>query len=99
MTCSKTPNPPGGVTSLSITAAGAGRELAAWTYAVRAEYYRLFLKRVGVDAEPVNITDPTDLEYTLKDLTAGATIEVHIVPMNDAGPGPESPMVSKVVGA
>jgi hypothetical protein len=93
------PSAPLGVASLTVTAAGAGRELAAWTYAVRAESYRLFLKRTGVDAEPVNIADPADLEYTIKDLTPGTTIEVYVVPRNDGGDGPASPTVSKVVGA
>lgn len=93
------PSAPGGVATLTVTAAGTGRELAAWPYAARAEYYRVFLKRVGVDADPVNIADPHDLEYTLKSLTPGGTIEVYVVPMNDGGAGAASPTVSKVVGA
>jgi hypothetical protein len=93
------PSAPLGVSALTVTAAGAGRELVAWPYAVRAEYYRVFLKRVGTDAEFINVDDPRDLEYTLKDLTPGTTIEVYVVPMNDGGPGPASPTVSKVVGA
>jgi len=93
------PNPPQGVGSLTVTAAGAGRELAAWPYAVRAEYYRVFLKRVGVDGDFLNVADPKDLEFTLKNLTAGSTIEVYVVPMNDGGSGDASPKVSKVVGA
>jgi hypothetical protein len=87
------------VSALTVTAAGAGRELVAWLYAVRAEYYRVFLKRVGTDADFINVDDPRDLEYTLKGLTPGTTIEVYVVPMNDGGPGPASPTVSKVVGA
>jgi hypothetical protein len=93
------PNAPEGVASLTVTAAGTGRELASWEYAPRAEYYRVFLKRVGTDPEAVNVADPKDLEFTLKGLTAGSTIEVYVVPMNDGGPGPASPTVSKVVGA
>ena len=93
------PNPPLGVSSLTVTSAGAGRELVAWPYAVRAEYYRVFLKRVGVDVSPVNIADPKDLETVLKGLTAGSTIEVYVVPMNAGGAGPASPTVTKVVGA
>ena len=88
------PTVPEGVGSLTVTAAGVGRLLAAWTYAVRAEYYRVFLKRVGVDDEAVNVADPRDLEYTLKDLTPGTTVEVFVVPMNGAGAGGASPTVS-----
>ena len=93
------PNPPLGVASLTVTAAGPGRELAAWPYAVRAEYYRLFLKRIGVDADFVNVADARDLEHTFKGLTPGTTIEAYVVPMNDGGAGPASPTVSKGVGA
>lgn len=91
------PTAPLGVASLTLTEAGAGRLLAQWPYAVRAEYYRLFLKRVGIDEEAVNIADPKDLGYTLKDLAPGTTVEVHVVPMNDAGAGPASPTVTAVV--
>lgn len=82
-----------------MTTAGAGREHLAWPYAVRADYYRVYLKRVGTDADFVNVADPRDLEYTHKGLTAGSTIATYVVPMNDGGPGPASPTVTKVAGA
>jgi hypothetical protein len=93
------PNPPEGVTALTVTAAGPGREHLAWPYTPRAEYFRVFLKRVGTDTEFINVADPRDLEYTHKGLTAGSTIETYVVPMNDGGAGPASPTVTKVVGA
>lgn len=88
------PNPPEGVGSLVLTAAGAGRVLFSWLYAVRAEYYRIFLKRVGVDTEFINVDDANDLEYIAKALAPGSTIEGYIVPMNTGGAGPASPTVS-----
>lgn len=91
------PTVPLGVGSLTLSGAGTGRLLAQWPYAVRAEYYRLFLKRVGVDEEAVNIADPKDLAFTLKDLTPGTTVEVYVVPMNGAGAGAASPTVTGVV--
>ena len=33
----------------------------------------------------MNVEDPKDLEFTLKGLTAGSTIEVYVVPINDGG--------------
>jgi hypothetical protein len=93
------PHAPEGVSALTVTAAGAGKELVAWPYVARAEYYRLFLKRTGTDADFVNVADPRDLEFTLKGLTAGSTIELYVVPMNDGGAGEASPTVVKVVGA
>ncbi|MEQ1863001.1 MAG: fibronectin type III domain-containing protein, partial [Chthoniobacteraceae bacterium] len=93
------PNPPGGVATLTVTTAGIGRELAVWSYGVRAEYYRVFLKRVGTDDDFINVADAHDLEHTLKNLTVGGTIELYVVPMNDGGTGAASPTVTKVVGA
>ena len=93
------PSAPLGVSTLTVTAAGAGRELVAWSYAARADYYRLYLKRVGTDAQALNVADPRDLEHTLKNLTPGTTIEVYVVPTNGGGGGAASPTVSKVVGA
>ena len=71
------PNPPEGVTTFTLTSAGTGRELGQWSYAVRAEYYRMFLQRVGVDADFANVEDPRDLEFTLKGLTPGTVIKGH----------------------
>lgn len=58
---------------------------------MRAEHYCVFLKRGGEDADPVNVADPNDLEFTLKGLPPGAAIEVCVVPMNDGGVGPHRP--------
>lgn len=91
------PTPPLAVATLTLSPAGAGRLLAEWSYAVRAEYYRVFLKTTGSPDAAVNIADPQDLEYTLKGLTSGTTVEVQVVPMNDAGAGPASPVVTAVV--
>lgn len=93
------PTPPLGVDSLTLSAAGSGRELLVWPYAKRAEYYRVFLKRVGIDADFVNVADPKDLEYTLKGLPPGTEIAVYVTPMNGAGAGPSSPTVTKIAGA
>ena len=67
--------------------------------AVRAEYYRLFLQRIGLDPDFVNVAAPRELEFTIKDLPANTVIRVYVVPMNDGGAGPASPTAEKVVGA
>ncbi len=94
-----TPSLPAGITALTVTSAGPGKELLQWPYATRMEMTRLFLQRVGTDADFINVADSRDLEYTLKDLTPGATIKVYAAPHNAAGDGPPSPVVTKVVGA
>jgi hypothetical protein len=37
--------------------------------------------------------------YTLKGLTPGTVIKAYVVPMNDGGAGPASPVVEKTVPA
>lgn len=90
------PTPPLGVASLTLSPAGPGRLLAEWTYAVRASYYRVMVQRMNLDPASVNVADPKDLECTLKNLPAGTTVQVHVIPMNAAGAGPASPVVSAV---
>ncbi|MBL9153524.1 MAG: fibronectin type III domain-containing protein [Verrucomicrobiales bacterium] len=92
------PTPPEGVASLVMTSAGAGRELLEWPYATRVEYFRIFMKREGIDPDYVNVADARDLSYTLRNLTPGETISVYIEPNNVAGAGPASPVVTKVLG-
>jgi hypothetical protein len=93
------PNPPEPVASLTLTAAGTGRELAEWPHARRATYYRVFIQVQGVDADFRFVDRTEDLDFILKDLTPGATIAVHIVAANEGGEAPPSPAVTKVVGA
>ena len=38
-------------------------------------------KRVGIDADFINVNAPKDLEYTMKILVPGSTIEAYVVPM------------------
>jgi len=72
------PTAPEAVTTLTITPAGTGRELVEWPCARRANYYRVFLKRIGTDSAFVNVDDAGDLDFVLKNLTPGATIEVYL---------------------
>ena len=52
------PNPPEAVASVTLTAAGTGREEAEWLHARRATYYRVFKKVAGVDADFGFVDDP-----------------------------------------
>ncbi len=93
------PNPPEAVASLTLTAAGAGRELAEWPHARRATYYRAFIQVQGVDAAFRFVERTEDLDYVFKGLTAGTTVAFQIVAANDGGEAAPSPTVTKVVGA
>ena len=93
------PNPPEPVTSVTLTALGGGREALSWTPAVRAAYYRIFIKIDGVDEDFRFLKKDEDLDHTLAELTPGATISVYVVAANEGGEAAPSPTVTKVVGA
>ncbi len=91
------PTPPVAIPSLTLTPLGGGKVLAEWPYATRMEMTRLFLQRMGTDAAALNIADPKDLAFTLKDLTPGSTIKVYVVAHNAGGDSAPSPTVTAVV--
>ncbi len=93
------PNPPEAVSSLIMTAVGAGKEELAWTRARRATYYRIFIKIDGVDADFRFLKRDSDLDHTLPNLTPGTTISAYVIAANDGGEAAPSPTVTKVVGA
>jgi len=92
------PNPPQPVASLTMTSTGTGREELAWTPAVRATYYRIFIKIEGVDEDFRYLKVDHDLDHVLKDLTPGSTISAYVIAANDGGEASPSPTVTKVVG-
>lgn len=89
---------PGPVAHLILTPGSAGMIFADWDDARRATRYRVLRKIPGTDAEPVEITGTlTESEYTLTGLPSGATVEIPIVAVNDAGDGPLTATATIVV--
>lgn len=91
------PTAPLGITSLTLTNVAGHKILAEWTYATRMGGTRLKVQRVGTDANLVNAGTADGLEKVLEGFTAGTTVNVQVIPYNDAGDGPGSPVVSLVV--
>lgn len=80
---------------LVLTPGAAGSVLADWADALRAARYRVWLQRVGVDADFVAVQTVNDSDATLAGLTTGQTIKVRITAANDSGesqPGDEVPI-------
>jgi len=50
--------------------------------AARAEYYRVYKRIRGVDAEPVAVGSPTDPDFTLERLPRNAEIELSVSAVN-----------------
>jgi hypothetical protein len=92
------PSLPEAVASLTATSAGPEKELLEWPYAARVEFFRLWVKREGVDEDFVKVADPRDLAYTLKNLPAGTVYAAYVEAVNAAGAGPASPTVTRTAG-
>lgn len=90
----KTPDVP---TAMTVTAGLPGCEHANWPPARRADHYRLYKKVVGVDDDFVYVSGPTDCEFTYTDLPSGATVQLTMSAVNDAGESAKCAPVQVVV--
>ncbi|MDB6029506.1 MAG: hypothetical protein JWM68_5729 [Verrucomicrobiales bacterium] len=72
---------------------GPGTSALKWKAPARAEYYRVYKRVIGVDAEPVAVGSPADLDFTLENLPANSTVEVYVSAVNNGG---ESALSEKV---
>jgi hypothetical protein len=91
------PSPPLGIADLTLTTPAPKKIHAAWTYATRMTGTRLRTKRQGIDTDWVNAGTADGLEKTLEGFTAGQVVEVQVIPYNDGGDGPGSPVRTVVV--
>ncbi|MEK6262660.1 MAG: fibronectin type III domain-containing protein [Planctomycetota bacterium] len=69
----------------ALTNAGPGRVFATWTAAARALRYHIWTQIVGVDSDFVNFMTASDTEALLQNLPSGATLNVRLTAVNDAG--------------
>lgn len=89
---------PGQPSNVVVSAAGPGALLVVIDGARRANSFNYYRKIIGTDTEPVKATNTEGTQYTLTGLPTGATVEVTVTGVNDAGEGPASAPVSVVVG-
>ncbi len=83
--------------NVTATAQGGGDVLVKTDGALRASSYNYYKKVVGVDAEPVKVKHTDGEQFTIEDLPAGATVEITVAGVNDAGEGqPSAPVVVTV---
>jgi hypothetical protein len=92
-------NPPGAdetpdvVTGVTAVLIGPNAVAMKWGASARAAYYRVWQRVVGVDAEPVAVGSPADIDFTLENLPAAATVEIYLSAVNTGG---ESALSEKV---
>ncbi|MDB6027817.1 MAG: hypothetical protein JWM68_4040 [Verrucomicrobiales bacterium] len=64
-----------------------------WAAAPRAEYYRVWIRVVGVDAEYRAVGSPADIDFTIENLPTNATIDIIVTAVNNGGEGARSEAV------
>lgn len=91
------PTPPEAITSLTATALGGGKVLLQWPYATRMGGTRVLALHQGVDTDFISLGTVNGLTMLVEDETPGVTIQFKVIPYNDGGDGPESPVATVVV--
>jgi hypothetical protein len=91
------PRAPEPVPGLSLFPDGPARLGLSWDAAVRASYYRLFIKVEGVDEDFRFLARDKDLDHLIKNQTPGTTVHVYVVAANEAGEAPPSAIATAVV--
>ncbi|MDB6028775.1 MAG: hypothetical protein JWM68_4998 [Verrucomicrobiales bacterium] len=89
----ETPDGIGAVTAVLI---GPNTAALKWAAPARAEYYHVFKRVVGVDAEFILVGSPADLDFTLENLPANAHVEIVVSAVNNGGEGQRSGVVTLV---
>lgn len=84
-------------TNLILLASVPGSIIADWDDALRADRYRVWLKVMGVDEDFSAVSTVYDSDATLTGLTTGATIQIYVTSVNDAGESAPSAVVEIVV--
>ncbi|MDB6024174.1 MAG: hypothetical protein JWM68_397 [Verrucomicrobiales bacterium] len=81
---------PDQVTGLKVTLIGPTAAATKWEASVRASYYRVYIRVIGVDADYRAIGSPADLDFTIENLPANASIDVVVTAVNNGGEGARS---------
>lgn len=91
------PATPGVPSTVVATALGSGRVLVQTDGARRANSLSFYKQVVGTDAEPVKVINTEGTQYTMEGLSVGATVQITVTGVNDAGEGQPSEPVPVVV--
>ncbi len=82
---------------ISVVVQAGGIAAVKWAKSARAEYYRLWLKVVGVDEKAIPVGSPADLDFALENLPVGAQVEISVSAVNNGGESARSEVVVVVV--
>ncbi|MDB6025154.1 MAG: hypothetical protein JWM68_1377 [Verrucomicrobiales bacterium] len=87
---------PDGIGALTAVLIGPNTAALKWAAPARAEYYHVFKRVVGVDADFVLVGSPADLDFNLENLPANAHVEIVVTAVNSGGEGQRSETVTLV---
>jgi hypothetical protein len=88
---------PGTPFSVEASAIGGGRILVQLAGSRRANSFNYYRKIIGTDPDPVKAANSEGTQQTIEQLPVGATVEVTVTGVNDAGEGRPSDKVTVVV--
>ena len=88
---------PGTPFSVEASAIGGGRLLVQLAGSRRANSFNYYRKILGTDPDPVKAANSEGTQQVIEGLTVGATVEVTVTGVNDAGEGRPSDKVTVVV--
>ena len=89
----ETPDVP---TNISAILVGQNAAAMKWDLSARAEYYRVWTKIHGSNADYVAAGSPADLDFTLENLPANSTIDIALSAVNNGGESALSAAVTVV---
>jgi hypothetical protein len=86
-------------TNIIAVLVGASAISIKWDAAPRAQYYRIWKRVIGVDAELIAIGNSADRDFTLEGLAANKTVEIAVSAVNSGGESERSAVVSVITNA
>ncbi|MDB6024560.1 MAG: hypothetical protein JWM68_783 [Verrucomicrobiales bacterium] len=86
----ETPDVPENLSAILIGPTAAAMK---WGASARAGHYRVWQRVIGVDAEPVAVGSPADIDFNLENLPAASTVEIYVSAVNNGG---ESQLSEKI---
>ena len=87
------------VTGVKVTLIGPTAAAVKWQVAQRASYYRVWTKIHGSEGDYVAMGSPGDLDFTIENLPANATIDIVVTAVNNGGESPVSEVITIVTHA
>ncbi len=88
---------PGRPGKVIVVLQAGGAAAVKWQKTPRAEYYRLWLKVIGVDQEAIPVGSPTDVDFMIETMPSASQVEVSVSAINNGGESARSEVVVVII--